>query len=166
MPEAVKKSRTEEFKQRQSFIMNSEEVNSKISNKIKEKWKQEDYRDKLKMTDEKKNKIKNSVTKKWEDEDYRKLLKERQNDKDVNLKRSKSIKDTLSKEGYANSHYKEVIAVNLINKSVLNFKNIKLANDWIKKNKTETKRGFRCDVKWMIKNNSNEFLGYKWTINR
>jgi group I intron endonuclease len=161
---ASRKSRTSELKEKLSKIMNSEEMNKHLSQKSKDLWQQQEYRDKLKMTEEKKGKISDSVKNKWQDQDYIDRVTKAQNDPDTNKRRKETRLKTVSQEDYLNPWFRCVVAKSLIDGSELKFTNLKIANQWLKENKKQTKKGFRCDVKWLLKNSSDEFLGYKWSI--
>lgn len=142
MSESIKKTRTEDFNKRLSDIMRSPEMNNHLSQKSKDLWQTKEYRNKLEMTDDKKEKISNSVTELWKNKEYRDKVTAIQNDEEVNAKRSNSIKNTVNKEDYLNEWYRQVEAKNVLTNEILIFKNIKIANKWIKDNKKMTKKRF------------------------
>lgn len=164
MSKIIKLTRTPEYNQMMSDIMNAPEMNQHLSNKTKELWEDDEYRKKLEMTEEKKQKISKSISKRWEDEEYRNKVTERQNCPDVNKRRSSSRKKTMTDENYTNNWFRQVTATS-VNGSKMIFRNMRDADDWIIENKPKVlKRGVIWQLKWLFTNNVYDFLGYKWEI--
>jgi group I intron endonuclease len=138
-------------------VINNPERIAKSSKAMKEKWKDEEYRKSV-LTPESRIKVGIGNKKKWSDPEYRKSQTEILGSPDVVEKRMRTKRATQSKEGYVNSGWKSVVAIDRkTNKVVHEFRMLKEAMEW-----ASNQLGTKIKGEYYIKNNHKDYCGFKW----
>lgn len=147
----------EAYREKWLAINGDEAKREASSNKMKEKWQDEEYRSKI-HTEEANKKLSDKQKVKWEDEEYRKKQTEILGSKEVCDKRMASKKKTQSDPNYINPAWKKVEAVNRQTGEVVHtFRMRKEAEEFCN---NLTKK--QCDVDYYIKKNHKDYLGFMW----
>jgi len=137
-------------------ISNRPERCAKASIKSKANWQDPEYRAKIHQPEaNEKNRIKQKAN--WDNPEYRAKRTALLGSKEVCDKRMQSKRETQSKEGYINTWWKEIVAVDSNNKICMEFKMTKEASDWVLK-----QTGRQGAIRYYIQNNDRNFIGYKW----
>lgn len=160
---AFKKQRLEEieadpeaFKRKWKEINGRPEKRAKVSIKSKANWQDPEYREKI-HTEEAKAKRSAKGKANWSNPEYAAKQTALLGSKEVCEKRMRSKRETQSKEGYINTWWKEIVAVDLNNKICMEFKMMKEASDWVLE-----QTGRQGAIRYYIQNNHRNFNGYKW----
>jgi len=164
MKTASKKQREQEreadpdaYTQKWKEINGRPEKRAKVSIKSKANWQDPEYLAKVAKTPERneKNRIKQKAN--WDNPEYRAKRTALLGSKEVCDKRMQSKRETQSKEGYVNTWWKEIVAVDSNNKICIEFKMAKEASDWVL-----GQTGRQGAIRYYIQNNDRNFIGYKW----
>lgn len=152
-----KEADPEAYKQKWQEINNRPEKRAALQDKSKERWQDPEYRAKVAKTPETKLKSSKRQKANWSDPEYAAKQTALLGSKEVCEKRVQSRLETQSKEGYINTWWKEIVAVDSNNKICMEFKMMKEASDWVLE-----QTGRVGAIRYYIQNNHRNFNGYKW----
>lgn len=151
-----KEADPEAYKQKWMEIGGRPEKRAKNSILSKKRWQDPEYREKI-HTEEAKAKRSAKGKANWDNPEYRAKRTALLGSKEVCDRRLQSRLETQSKEGYINTWWKEIVAVDSNNKICMEFKMVKEASDWVLE-----QTGRVGAIRYYIQNNHRNFNGYKW----
>ena len=151
------KSRFKDDPEKWFAIANHPERKAKMSKAMKQKWQDEEFRNKI-HNDEVHRKTGEGNKKNWAKPEQRKKWVDALTKPDVMERRVTSRLKTQSKEGYVSTGWKAVIAVDRATNTIVHeFKMLKEAMEW-----ASNYLGTIIRSAHYIHNNHKDYCGFKW----